>query len=188
VQNRTQSLARPEVVVTENQKALVSLGEEIPYATVSAAGTQVQFKQAFLQLQVIPAVVCRDEAQFAKTGGIHKMRLTVLVENNTRGAIVDLGSQSGSPPAINTQKAQTEMMMLEGQRLVIGGVTQTTARQQDRKVPLLGEIPVLGWLFRQRGVNDTKRELVIFLTPTVLQKEAPNRAPVCPMPTALRIN
>ena len=188
VQNRTQSLARPEVVVAENQKALVSLGEEIPYATVSAAGTQIQFKQAFLQLQVIPAVICRDESQLAKTGGIHKMRMSVLVENNTRGAIVDLGTSIGSPPAINTQKAQTEMMMLEGQRLVIGGVTQSQARQQDRKVPLLGEIPVLGWLFKQRGVNDTKRELVIFLTPTVLQKEAPNRAPVCPVPTALRIN
>ena len=189
VQNRAQSLARPEVVVAENQAAGVSIGEEIPYATISSAGTNIQFKNALLQLAVTPMVICRDEAPVGtRSGGIHKIRMQVLVENATRGATVDLGSTLGSPPAINTQKARTEVAMSEGQRLVIGGITQLSTRDQIRKVPLLGDIPVLGWLFKQKGVQDEKRELVIFLTPTVVYREAPQPAPRCPLPAAAKAN
>ena len=189
-QNRSQSLARPEVVVGENQKALVSLGEEIPYSTISAAGTQIQFKNATLKLEVIPAVVCKVDPQtqttpITRTGGSHRLRMTVLVQNDTRGLPVDLGP-NGAPPAINTQKTQTETMMLEGQRLVIGGITQIRTRDQLRKVPVFGDIPVLGWLFKQKGQDDQKRELVVFLTPTVLASVAPTTTPVCPAPVALR--
>jgi type IV pilus assembly protein PilQ len=188
VQNRSQSLARPEVVVAESQAAFVAIGEEIPYATVSSAGTQIQFKNALLQLVVVPLVVCRDESQVARSGGTHRIRMHVLVENATRGATVDLGITGGSPPAINTQRARTDMMMSEGQRLVIGGITQLSTRDQIRKVPLLGDIPVLGWLFKQKGVDDRKRELVVFLTPTVLAPTAPLASPICPAapPVALK--
>ncbi len=190
IQNRSQSLARPEVVVSENQKAYVSLGEEIPYSTISAAGTQVQFKNATLKLEVIPAVVCRVDAQspasqVTRTGGTHRLRMTVLVQNDTRGLPVDLGP-NGAPPAINTQKTQTEAMMLEGQRLVIGGITQISTRDQLRKVPVFGDIPVLGWLFKQKGQDDRKRELVVFLTPSVIGGQAPTATPVCPSPVALK--
>ena len=185
VLDRSQSLARPEVVVAENQKALVSLGEEIPYSTISAAGNQTQFKNATLKLEVIPAVVCRDDTQTAKTGGTHRLRLTVLVQNDTRGTPVPQGT-GGVAPAINTQKTQTEAMLIEGQRLVVGGITQLRTRDQTRKVPLLGDIPVLGWLFKQKGQDDQKRELVVFLTPSVLAGQAPSTAPVCPSPVAFR--
>jgi type II secretory pathway component HofQ len=185
-QDRSQTLARPEAVVAENQKALMSLGEQIPYATVSAAGTQVQFKDALLQLEVIPTVICRDEAQGAKNGGFYKLKMAVLVTNNSRGATVNFGTQLGTPPAIDTQKMQTEMAMMEGQRLVIGGVHRTITRVQDRKVPLLGDIPIFGWLFKQRGTDDQKRELVIFLTPTVVSTEAPALTPACPAPALTR--
>jgi len=191
VQNRSQSLARPEVVVAENQAASISIGEEIPFATVSAAGTQIQFKNALLRLAVSPVVVCRDEPPAGtRSGGAHRIRLQVLVENATRGATVDLGSQSGNPPAINTQKATTDTVVNEGQRLVIGGITQLSTRDQIRKVPLLGDIPILGWLFKQKGTDDRKRELVIFLTPTVLVQEAPRPSPRCPVqiPTAAKAN
>src|SRR6266852_5485147 len=181
-QDRSQTLARPEAVVAENQKALMKLGEQIPYATVSAAGTQVQFKDALLQLEVIPTVICRDEVQGAKTGGLHKLKLAVLVTNDSRGATVNFGTQLGSPPAIDKQAMQTEVAMMEGQRLVIGGVHRTITRMQDRKVPLLGDIPVLGWLFRQKATDDAKRELVIFLTPTVISTEAPALTPACAAP------
>lgn len=185
VQDRSQSLARPEVVVAENQKALVSLGEEIPYSTISAAGNQTQFKNATLKLEVIPAVVCRDDTQAARTGGTHRLRLTVLVQNDTRGTPVPQGV-GGVVPAINTQKTQTETMLIEGQRLVIGGITQLKTRDQTRKVPLLGDIPVLGWLFKQKGQDDQKHELVVFLTPSVLAGQAPSTAPVCPSPVAFK--
>lgn len=190
VQNRAQSLARPEVVVAENQAALVAIGEEIPYATVSSAGTQIQFKNAFLRLAVSPMVICRDELQVARSGGTHRIRLQVIVENATRGPTVDLGSVLGSPPSINTQRAVTDTVVNEGQRLVIGGITQLSTRDQIRKVPLLGDIPVLGWLFKQKGQEDRKRELVVFLTPTVLVQEAPRQSPRCPVqiPTAAKAN
>jgi len=167
----------------------VSIGEEIPYATISSAGTNIQFKNALLQLAVTPMVICRDEALAGtRSGGTHKIRMQVLVENATRGAVVDLGTTLGSPPAINTQKARTEVAMSEGQRLVIGGITQLSTRDQIRKVPLLGDIPVLGWLFKQKGVQDQKRELVVFLTPTVVYREAPQPAPRCPLPAAAKAN
>jgi len=185
-QDRSQTLARPEAVVAENQKALMSLGEQIPYATVSAAGTQVQFKDALLQLEVIPTVICRDEAQAAKNGGLYKLKMAVLVTNNSRGPTVNFGTQLGSPPAIDTQKVQTEMAMMEGQRLVIGGVHRIISRIQDRKVPLFGDIPVIGWLFKQKATDDAKRELVIFLTPTVISTEAPALTPACPAPAPTR--
>jgi type IV pilus assembly protein PilQ len=190
VQNRAQSLARPEVVVAENQAAGVSIGEEIPYATISSAGTNIQFKNALLQLLVTPMVICRDQALAGtRSGGTHKIRMQVFVENATRGATVDLGATLGSPPAINTQKARTEVAMTEGQRLVIGGITQLSTRDQIRKVPLLGDIPVLGWLFKQKGTQDGKRELVVFLTPTVVYQEAPQPAPRCPaVPAAAKVN
>lgn len=186
VQNRSQSLARPEVVVAENQRAQVSIGEEIPFATVSSAGTNIQFKNALLRLQVSPVIVCRDSSQVAKDGGTHRLRMLVLVENATRGATVDLGGTLGSPPAINTQKAETDMTMSEGQRLVIGGITQIRTRDQIRKVPLFGDIPILGWLFKQKGEDNEKRELVIFLTPTVLVSQTPHEAPLCPAPVAVK--
>jgi type IV pilus assembly protein PilQ len=183
-QNRAQSLARPEVVVSENQFAGVAIGEEIPYSTVSSAGTQIQFKNALLQLAVSPMVICRDDALAGtRSGGTHKIRLQVIVENATRGAPVDAGLQ-GAPPAINTQRARTDTMMSEGQRLVIGGITQISTRDQVRKVPLMGDIPVLGWLFKQKGTQDQKRELVVFLTPTVILTEAPKAPPRCPAVSA----
>lgn len=191
VQNRSQSLARPEVVVAENQSALVAIGEEIPYATVSSAGTNIQFKNAFLRLAVSPMVICRDEALAGtRSGGTHRIRLQVIVENATRGPTVDLGSVLGSPPSINTQRAITDTVVNEGQRLVIGGITQLSTRDQIRKVPLLGDIPVLGWLFKQKGEQNQKRELVVFLTPTVLSQEAPRPSPRCPVqiPTAAKAN
>ena len=189
VQNRSQSLARPEVVVSDSHRALVGIGEEIPYL---AGGTalvpgSVQFKNALLQLQVVPTVLCRDELPAGSKSGGHRVRMLVFVENATRGATVDLGV-SGSPPAINTQRAGTDMTMVEGQRLVIGGITQIRTRDQVRKVPLLGDIPVIGWLFKQKGVDDNKRELVVFLTPSVLVPPAPMPASICPPPMALKAN
>jgi len=156
---KTRTLARPEIVTVENSKASMSLGEEIPYATVSSAGTQIQFKEALLKLEVTPTVV-RDPQ------GTH-IKMNVVVENNARGAVVSLGS-SGTPPAIDRRKAETQVLIKEGERLVIGGVTNNRDDEEERKVPLFGDIPFLGWLFKSRGTQFVGRELVVFITPTVL--------------------
>ncbi|MGH7324660.1 MAG: secretin N-terminal domain-containing protein, partial [Candidatus Rokuibacteriota bacterium] len=159
-QGKTRTLARPEVVTVENAKAIISLGEEIPYATISSAGTQIQFKEALLKLEVTPTVIREND--------VTKVKLIVIVENNSRGDVVNLGS-AGQPPAINKRKAETQVLVKEGERLVIGGVTTSISQHTVRKVPIFGDIPLLGWLFKQRENFETGRELVVFLTPIVLR-------------------
>src|SRR3990172_1062090 len=164
-EGKTRTLARPEVITVENNKATISLGEEIPYATVSSAGTQIQFKEALLKLDVTPTVI-------HEANNVNKIKMKVLVENNSRSnTTVDLGTSAGSPPVINRRKAETEVLIREGERLVIGGVTNNADDEETRKVPVFGDIPFLGWLFKQKATRFVGRELVIFLTPTILNNE-----------------
>ncbi len=180
-QGKTFSLARPDVVTLENNLARISLGEEIPYATVSSAGTSIQFKQALLQLSVIPTVVQEPHRT--------RIHMSLMVENNSRGTPVNLGG-SGAPPAINRRSAETDVIITEGEHLVIGGITTSLQEEEVRKVPILGDIPMLGWLFKQRGTRDTRRELVVFITPSVIRGDArpgppsPATLPVRPQPPA----
>jgi type IV pilus assembly protein PilQ len=160
---KTRTVARPEIVTVENHRATMSLGEEIPYATVSSAGTQIQFKEALLKLEVIPTVIRERTDTRVET----RIKMFVVVENNSRGDVVNLGA-SGTPPAINKRRARTQVLMNEGERLVIGGVTASAHQDTVRKVPIFGDLPVLGWLFRQRESFGQGRELVVFLTPSVL--------------------
>ena len=163
VQGKTRTLARPEIVTVENGTASISLGEEIPYATVSSAGTQVQFKEAALRLDVVPTVI--------REGDLTKIKMKVIIENNARGIV------TGGVPAIDKRRAQTEVLVREGERLVIGGVTKNSDQDETRKVPLFGDIPVLGWLFKTTSSRNEGRELVIFITPSVLKTETAQASP-----------
>jgi type IV pilus assembly protein PilQ len=172
---KTRTLARPEIVTVENAKAAMSLGEEIPFATISSAGTQIQFKEALLKLEVTPTVI--------REGDVNRIKMLVVVENNDRGATVNLGN-AGNPPAINRRKAETQVLIREGERLVIGGVTTNTSSNTVRKVPILGDIPILGWLFKQKEDFEKGRELVVFLTPSILRPMGVAQAPLPPPPPA----
>jgi len=163
VQGKTRTLARPEIVTVENGTASISLGEEIPYATVSSAGTQVQFKEAALRLDVVPTVI--------REGDLTKIKMKVIIENNARGIV------TGGVPAIDKRRAQTEVLVREGERLVIGGVTKNSDQDETRKVPLFGDIPVIGWLFKTTSSRNEGRELVIFITPSVLRTETAQAPP-----------
>ncbi len=167
--SKTRTLARPEVVTVENGIASISLGEEIPYATVSSAGTQIQFKEAVLRLEVIPTVI--------REGDVTKIKMKVTIENNSRSnTTVNLGTTAGAPPVINKRKAQTEVLIKEGERLVIGGVTTNLDQDETRKIPLFGDIPVIGWLFKQTASQTVGRELVVFITPSVLKVDTAQAA------------
>ena len=156
-QQKTRTIARPEVVTVENNKALIQLGREIPYQTVSSAGTSVQFRDAVLQLQVTPVVIVE--------GSTTKVKLTVLVENNEQGADTIAG------PTIVKRRAETQVLVKEGEHLVIGGVGTSTDQKTVRKVPVFGDVPVLGWLFKQKGDREQSSELVVFITPSVLKTQ-----------------
>ena len=166
--SKTTSLAKPEIVTVENAKATISLGSEIPYATVSSAGTQVQFKEALLKLDVTPTVI--------REGNVTKVKMVVNVENNSRG--IDVNTASGPVPSINRRNAITQVVVKEGETLVIGGIRQREEAESLRKVPLFGDIPVLGYLFRAKArTTDPNRELVVFITPYVLTADVAQASP-----------
>jgi type IV pilus assembly protein PilQ len=171
---KAKSLARPEIVTVENKPAQVSLGEEIPYQTVSSAGTQVQFKEAVLKLEVTPTVI--------REGETNRIKMKVIIENNERGTV------TSGVPAIRKRRAETEVIVKEGEVLVIGGVTQRTSQETITKVPFLGDIPVLGWLFKRRlSEIDPDREMVVFITPSIVKggSPVPPKAPPAEKPKGL---
>jgi type IV pilus assembly protein PilQ len=168
---KTRTLAHPEIVTVENNKAAFTLGEEIPYATVSSAGTQVQFKEAVLKLEVTPTVI-RERIDGQE---VRKVKMTVIVENNSRGDVISPAA-GVSVPIINRRKAETQVLVKEGDRLVIGGVTQNVQQKTVRKVPVMGDVPILGWMFKQREDFEVGRELVVFLTPSILKADGAQAA------------
>ena len=109
--------------------------------------------------------------------------MLVMVENNARGAVVNLGT-SGAPPAIQRRRAETEVLIGDGDHLVIGGITTSLQQEEIRKVPGLGDIPIFGWLFKQRGTQGTRRELVVFITPSVLATDLRTGPPPFAQPPA----
>ena len=169
VENKTTSLAKPEVVTLENAKATISLGSELPYSTVSSAGTQVQFKEALLKLDVTPTVI--------REGNVTRIKMVVNVENNSRGEDVlqtTTGAAATFIPAINKRTAMTQVVVNEGETLAIGGIRQQDVVESIQKVPFFGDIPFLGWLFKSKSrTTSPNRELVVFITPTILPTERP---------------
>ena len=169
VENKTTSLAKPEVVTLENAKATISLGSELPYSTVSSAGTQVQFKEALLKLDVTPTVI--------REGNVTRIKMVVNVENNSRGEDVlqtTTGAVATFIPAINKRTAMTQVVVNEGETLAIGGIRQQDVVESIQKVPFFGDIPFLGWLFKSKSrTTSPNRELVVFITPTILPTERP---------------
>ena len=162
VQGRGRRLAEPKAVTVENAKALISRGFEVPYVSSSAlGGTQVQFKDALLKLEVTPRLIKEDRDT--------KIRMKVNFENNEP----DFSRTVQGNPSIFKRRQETEVLVGQGQRLVVGGVTNDTRDNTVRQVPLLGRIPVLGALFRSREDSSTGEELIVILTPTVVSEAGP---------------
>ena len=171
-QNKTTSLAKPEVVTVENAKAIITLGSEIPYATVSSAGTQVQFKEALLSLDVTPTVI-------REPGDITRVKMVVNVQNNSVGALVT--TTGGDVPSINRRTATTQVVVKEGETLAIGGIRQRQVTENVQKVPFLGNIPIIGFFFRSTSrTTDPNREMVVFITPYVLKLDLAQTPPAPP--------
>jgi type IV pilus assembly protein PilQ len=156
---QSRTISRPKLATLSNIKAYIKQGEEIPYATTSAAGTQVQFKDAVLQLEITP-LVTPDK----------NIKVTVVLKKDSRGDIIP--TVGGSIPAINKREAATEVLVKDGETLVIGGIYESENTESQLGVPWLMHIPILGWLFKSREVKSTRNELLIFITPTIIEAEA----------------
>ena len=157
VQGKARKISEPKIVTVENATAEISRGFEVPFTSSPTADvSNVQFKDALLRLQVTPHVIYED--------GVTKIRMKILVENNEPDFTRSI---SGNPP-IFKRRSETEVVVKEGEKLVIGGVMLDNSSKTIRGVPLLSKIPVLGWLFKSREFNSDGEELVIVLTPSVV--------------------
>jgi type IV pilus assembly protein PilQ len=154
----TKVIARPKLATLDNQEAHIKQGEKIPYETTSQAGTQVQFIDAVLQLKVKPHVT--------PSGSI---LMTVKVNRDARGSF---RSPVNQVPSIDTREAETQVMVSDGETLVIGGIYETEQQESESGIPWLMKVPVLGWLFKTQEKLSVKKELLIFLTPSVIQKKS----------------
>jgi type IV pilus assembly protein PilQ len=155
---KAKSIAEPKIVTVENTTALIQRGFEVPFTTGTAAlGTQqVQFKEALLKLEVTPNVIKEDNET--------KVRMRVTINHDEPDFTRAI---AGNPP-IFKRKAETQVVVREGERLVIGGVLSDNVNRTVRQVPLLGNIPLLGWLFKSREISTDTQDLIVIITPTVL--------------------
>ncbi len=149
---RGKVVSRPRVVTADQTKALIEQGTELPYQTASASGaTSITFRKANLKLEVTP--------QITPDGSVV---LDVDVNRDSVGQITPAGY------AINTKHVKTQVRVEDGGTVVLGGIYEETDRNNESKVPGLGDVPGLGWLFKNRDQAQRKSELLIFLTPRVM--------------------
>ncbi|MGH2959294.1 MAG: type IV pilus secretin PilQ, partial [Solirubrobacterales bacterium] len=147
-------ISSPRVVTADKVKALIEQGTEIPYQQATSSGaTSVAFRKAVLKLEVTP--------QITPEGAIF---MDVNVNKDTRGL------ETTSGPAIDTKHVQTQVLVENGGTVVIGGIYEQTNRTTVTKVPWLGDIPVVGFLFRKTDVINDKKELLIFITPRIISE------------------
>ena len=153
-------ISSPRVVTADNQKAHIEQGTEIPYVTPGSANAPatVQFKKAVLALDVTPQITPDN-------------RIIMLVEirKDAVGQFVPVQG-GGSVPSIDTKNVTTQIAVNSGDTAVIGGIYEETINNNVTKVPLLGDIPILGYVFKQTGKELDKTELLIFLTPRIIKE------------------
>jgi type IV pilus assembly protein PilQ len=149
----------PRVIAANGKASSIEQGVEIPYQQSASSGaTSVAFKKAVLSLTVTP-LITPDE----------RIIMDLAVNNDSVGANVPTGN-GGSVPSINTRKITTQVLVENGQTVVLGGIYQDTINESVSKVPVLGDIPILGYLFRNNIRSDMKSELLVFITPKIMSE------------------
>ncbi len=163
-ESRGEVISNPRVVTTNQREALIKQGKEIGYVTISGGGAaggaatpNVQFKEVVLQLKVTPTIT--DD---------NRVFLNMEVKKDEVQRYITLAGY-GEIPEINRREVNTAVLVEDGQTVVIGGVYEFTDRSSVSKVPFLGDVPFLGNLFKKRGRNKDKAELLVFVTPKVLR-------------------
>jgi len=162
-EGRGEVISNPRIVTSNQKEAIIRQGQEVGYVTLTGAGTgggvqtpNVQFKDVLLELRVTPTITSDG-----------RVFMAIAVKKDEIEGFVDTGI--GQVPQINKREVNTAVLVENGQTVVIGGVYEFRDRSDISKVPFLADIPVLGNLFKKKGRNKTKAELLIFVTPKVLQ-------------------
>ena len=155
-ESKAEIIASPRVTTANQKPALIEQGTEIPYVESSSSGaTSVTFKKAVLSLKVTPQITPDN-----------RVILDLTVTQDTKGETVPTGT--GDAVSINAQSITTQVLVNNGETLVLGGIYQQTIKNDVSKVPLLGDIPGLGYLFKKTTSENKKRELLIFVTPRIV--------------------
>ncbi|MEM1411588.1 MAG: type IV pilus secretin PilQ [Pseudomonadota bacterium] len=155
-------ISTPRVVTANQEEAYIQQGVEIPYEEATSSGAAaVQFKEAVLELRVTPLITPDNRIQ-----------LDLTVKQDTVGEIFET-SRGGSVPSIDTRELSTSVLVNNGETVVLGGIFQDTTTRQEDKVPYLSSIPGVGALFRRRANTTQKRELLIFVSPTIVEDRPP---------------
>jgi type IV pilus assembly protein PilQ len=159
VENRGTVVASPRVITANQKEASIEQGVEIPYQQSASSGaTTIAFKKAVLSLKVKPLITPDN-----------RIILDLTVSDDSVGQVV-VASGGVNVPSINTRTIETQVVLGDGQTVVLGGILETTQSLQSTAVPWLGEIPVLGNLFKQTTRVNDKDELLIFITPKILRE------------------
>ncbi len=151
-EGRGEVLSNPRVITSNQKPASIEQGVEIPYQEASSSGaTSTSFKKAVLSLQVTPQITPDD-----------RVVMDLSVNKDSVGGIY------AGVPSINTRSIVTQVLVNNGDTVVLGGVYEQSVSEGETKVPLLGDIPLLGMLFRTKSKKESKAELLIFVTPKIL--------------------
>ena len=155
-------LSSPSITTLENQAALIESGSRIPVQTVEDGQVNIEYVAAVLKLEVTPHVI-NDET----------LKLVIITNQDEP----DFSRTVSGNPTILTKRAETTVVVFDGQTTVIGGLSKETASKSESGVPLLKDIPGLGWLFRNKSKTNQMQEVLIFITPYVLKEKPENQNP-----------
>jgi type IV pilus assembly protein PilQ len=158
-EGKSETISSPRVITANQKQAVILQGTEIPYQESASSGaTTTQFKNAVLSLKVTPLITPDN-----------RVILDLDVSDDTVGQQVT-SATGGSVPSIDTRQIQTQVLVGDGQTVVLGGILETTKSYAANKIPWLGDIPVLGNLFKSTTNINNKTELLIFITPKILRE------------------
>jgi type IV pilus assembly protein PilQ len=159
-EGRGEIISSPRVVTTNQKEAIIEQGVQIPYQESASSGaTTTSFKDAVLSLKVTPQITPDN-----------RIILDLLISKDSVGQNVSSGIAGGFVPSIDKRRILTQVRVNDGQTVVLGGVLETEKRESTRKVPWLGDVPILGYLFKTSTNTNNKRELLIFVTPKILRE------------------
>ncbi|MGI9272345.1 MAG: type IV pilus secretin PilQ [Woeseiaceae bacterium] len=159
-EGRGEIVSTPRVITANQKEASIEQGVEIPYQQSASSGaTTIQFKKAVLSLTVTPQITPDNN-----------IIMDLRVHKDNVGEIISTGGLGGTVPSIDTRAVETQVLVADGQTVVLGGIYETERRETVSKVPFLGDIPFAGALFRSTQRVNNKAELLIFVTPRILEE------------------
>ncbi|WP_372873108.1 type IV pilus secretin PilQ [Shewanella sp.] len=158
-ENKGEIIASPRITTSNQKAAYIEQGVEIPYVSASSSGsTTVEFKKAVLSLRVTPQITPDN-----------RVILDLEITQDSRGETVD--TATGRAVAIDTQRIGTQVLVDNGETIVLGGIYQQNLISRVSKVPVLGDIPLVGFLFRNTSDKNERQELLIFVTPKIVTEK-----------------